>query len=1030
MRALKQEGVKTVLINPNVATYQTSSGVADKIYFLPVTPYFVEKVIKKEKPDGILLSFGGQTAINCGVELHDSGVLKKHGVEVLGTSVETIKATEDRELFARKLSEIGLKTPKSRAVKRSEDALVAARDLGYPVMIRGAYALGGLGSGACRNEEELRAMADKAFSHTEQILVEEYLNKWKEIEYEVVRDKYDNCITVCNMENFDPMGIHTGDSIVVAPSQTLSNREFHGLRDTAIRLIRHLGIVGECNVQYALDPHSEDYRIIEVNARLSRSSALASKATGYPLAFVAAKLALGYSLTEISNSITKRTAACFEPALDYVVVKVPRWDLKKFKNVSRNIGSQMKSVGEVMAIGRTFEEALQKAVRMLDIGAHGLVCNDFSFDVEKELACPSDERLFAVVEALKRGYGCDEVCKLTGINEWFLHKIKNVLDVESRLQACGFENVDRKLLLDAKKLGFSDKQLSLIFCNSYLDVKKKRDLFDIKPVVRQVDTLAGEFPAKTNYLYLTYGGESDDVEFETSKKAVVLGSGVYRIGSSVEFDWCCVNAAFTLKDSGYSTIMINYNPETVSTDYDVCDRLYFEEISFETVSEICEKERPEGAVVSVGGQTPNNLATKLEGAGIKLLGTSAKSIDSAENRFKFSKLLDELGIDQPRWKELTSFAEAKKFADEAGYPVLVRPSYVLSGAAMNVAFNPDDLEVFLGRASKISEDHPVVISKFISNSKELEIDAVARNGKIVADAISEHVENAGVHSGDATMVYPAQSLYEETVKEVKRIASAIAEKLRITGPFNVQFIANENKVLVIECNLRASRSLPFVSKVSNDNFIEIAVKAMLGKEQFELSKKFDHIGIKFPQFSFSRLSGADPILSVEMASTGEVGCLGSDLYDAFVKAFLAAGYGIPKKNVFLSLGGHENKKKFLEPARMLKEMGYELYATYNTSEFLRQNGIASKMLHKVSERKSPNVTEYLRSDKMDLIINVPEDYASDEMTDGYVIRRKAADFAIPLITNRQLAELFVKAMSNKKINDLEIKAWNDYWQDA
>ena len=1020
--------MRTVLINPNIATYQTSPDVADRIYFLPVTPYFVEKVIEKEKPDGILLSFGGQTALNCGVELHDSGVLKKHGVEVLGTSVDTIKATEDRELFARKLSEIGLKTPKSRAVRRSEDALVAARDLGYPVMIRAAYALGGLGSGVCRDEEELKAMVDKAFSHTEQVLVEEYLNKWKEIEYEVVRDKHDNCITVCNMENFDPMGVHTGDSIVVAPSQTLSNGEFHGLREKAIRLIRHLGIVGECNVQYALNPDGGDYRIIEVNARLSRSSALASKATGYPLAFVAAKLALGRSLTEISNSITKRTTACFEPALDYVVVKVPRWDLKKFKNVSRSIGSQMKSVGEVMAIGRNFEEALQKATRMLDIGVHGLVCNDFSLDVEKELAHPSDERLFAVVEALRRGYSCDEICKLTGINEWFLHKIKNVLDVESRLQACDFESIDSELLLDAKRIGFSDKQLSLIFRNSYLDVKKKRNAFGIKPVVRQVDTLAGEFPAKTNYLYLTYNGQGDDVEFEASKKAMVLGSGVYRIGSSVEFDWCCVNAAFTLKGAGYSTIMINYNPETVSTDYDVCDRLYFEEISFETVSEIFEKETPEGVVVSVGGQMPNNLATKLEDAGVKLLGTSSKSIDSAENRLKFSKLLDELGIAQPSWKELTSFDEAKKFAHEAGYPVLVRPSYVLSGAAMNVAFNPDDLEVFLGRASKINEDYPVVISKFISNSKELEIDAVAKNGKIVASAISEHVENAGVHSGDATIVYPAQSLYEKTVKEVKRIASAIAQKLRITGPFNVQFIANENKVLVIECNLRASRSFPFISKVSNNNFIEIAIKAMLGKEPLETSKRFGHIGIKFPQFSFSRLSGADPILSVEMTSTGEVGCLGSDLYDAFIKAFLAVGYDLPKKNVFLSLGGRENKEKFLRPARALKKMGCEIYATHNTSEFLRQNGIASTMLHKISDQKSPNVNEHLRRDKMDLIINVPENYSNDELTDGYVIRRKAADFAIPLITNRQLAELFVNAAANKKIKDLEINAWNDYWQ--
>ena len=837
-------------MNPNIATYQTSENVADRVYFLPVTPYFVEKIIEKEKPDGIFLSFGGQTALNCGVELHDSGVLEKHNVKVLGTPVETIKATEDREIFAKKLSEIGLKTPRSFAAGSSEEALKAADRLGYPVMIRAAYALGGLGSGVCRNSGELREMTQKAFSHTGQVLVEEYLRKWKEVEYEVVRDRFDNCITVCNMENFDPMGIHTGDSIVVAPSQTLTDSEYHKLRRIAIKLIRHLGIVGECNIQYALDPESEDYRIIEVNARLSRSSALASKATGYPLAFVAAKLALGRSLTEIQNSVTKKTSACFEPALDYVVVKMPRWDLKKFRLASRKIGSQMMSVGEVMAIGRKFEEALQKAVRMLDIGMHGMVCNDLELNVEDELSSPSDERIFALVEALKKGYSCGELSKITGVNEWFLQKIKNITDLEQKLEGTGFKNLSGELLSQAKQNGFSDKQLSIIFRNSHKEVKERRDFFGIKPYVKQIDTLAAEFPARTNYLYLTYNGREDDVSFEKSRKAAVIGGGVYRIGSSVEFDWCCVSAVSALKKMGFSTIMINYNPETVSTDYDVCDRLYFEEISFETVQEICEKENPEGVMVSMGGQIANNLAVKLRDAGISLIGTKAESIDRAEDRFKFSKMLDGLGIAQPEWRELTTFEEAKVFAEKVGYPILVRPSYVLSGAAMNVAFNHEDLETFLNRASKVNEDHPVVISKFIANSKELEIDAVADRGKIISKAISEHVENAGVHSGDATMIYPCESLYPETEREIIRISEAIAGKLEITGPFNIQFIAKKGEVLVIECNLRASRSFPFVSKVSGDNFIETATRAMMGDPVSPKNASLSHLGIKAPSVFF------------------------------------------------------------------------------------------------------------------------------------------------------------------------------------
>ncbi len=1058
------------MVNPNIATCQTDTQFADKIYFLPITPYFVEKVIAKERPDGILLGFGGQTALNCGVELHDSGVLEKYNVKVLGTQISAIKATEDRGLFAKTVEAAGLKTPKSIAVTNVNDALVAAGKIKYPIMIRSAYALGGLGSGVCRSDEELAEMARQALASSPQILVEEYLEHWKEIEYEVVRDAYDNCITVCNMENFDPMGIHTGESIVVAPSQTLTNHEYHKLREVAIKLIRHLGIVGECNVQYALNPNSDEYRIIEVNARLSRSSALASKATGYPLAFVAAKLALGYSLTEIKNSITQTTIACFEPALDYVVVKMPRWDLKKFRNVSRRIGSSMKSVGEVMAIGRTFEEAIQKAVRMLDIGAYGVVGNTekqgpgkltkrgsrgkatifsegASYDIEEELSNPTDERLFVIVEALKEGYTAEEINKHAGIDKWFIHKIKNIIEVEDELTAAA--ELPKELLKRAKQAGFSDRQIAKAVGSKANDVRALRKKHGILPAVKQIDTLAAEYPAKTNYLYLTYNGNEDDIIFSGSKnpnrelsigpsrsgnlgKIIVLGSGVYRIGSSVEFDWCCVNAVFALRQLGYEAIMVNYNPETVSTDYDVCDKLYFDEISSETVADIYEKENPEGIVISMGGQIPNNIALKLEELGAKVLGTSPKSIDNAEDRQKFSKLLDELGVDQPEWEELTSVGEAEKFAAKVGYPVLVRPSYVLSGAAMSIAFNDGDLEQYLKRASKVSEDYPVVISKFITNSKEVEIDAVAANGRIVVEAITEHIENAGVHSGDATMVFPPKKLYVETTRKIAGIAAKIADALKITGPFNIQFLAKENEVKVIECNLRASRSFPFISKVSKRNFSEIATKAILGIEEggkVDAAEGVQYVGVKSPQFSFTRLKGADPIISVEMASTGEVACLGQNTYDAFLKAIMAAGFKLPEKNILLSIGGDEAKAKFLPYARMLSEKGFKLFATYNTSLFLDKNGIAATVLHKVSEEKSPNILEYLNGsngNKLHLVINIPTAFTKKELDDEYIIRRKAADYGIPLITNLQLARMFAEAITAIKPEELEVKAWDEY----
>ncbi len=1030
LKSLREEGVKTILVNPNIATRQTDKGMADKVYFLPVTPYFVEKIIEKERPDGILLGFGGQTALNCGVELHDSGVLEKFGVMVLGTSVETIKATEDRELFVKKLNEIGLKSPRSFAVTSVDAALKAAEKIRFPVIIRAAYALGGLGSAICRDEGELSDSANQAFASSPQILVEEYLEHWKEVEYEVVRDSFDNCITVCNMENLDPMGIHTGDSIVVAPSQTLDNNEYHKLREIAIRLIRHLGIVGECNVQYALDKASDDYRIIEVNARLSRSSALASKATGYPLAFVAAKLALGYSLTEIRNSITEKTIACFEPALDYVIVKIPRWDLKKFRHVSRNIGSSMKSVGEVMAVGRTFEEAMQKALRMLDIRAHGLVGNDFNYDLEKELNSPTDERIFAVVDALKKGYSPDDIHKRTGIDKWYLHKFSNIIETEKQLVN---SSLSPGLLLKAKQQGFGDKQLSVITGIQLEDIRLLRKKNNIVPFVRQIDTLAAEYPAVTNYLYLTYNGSGDDVNFSGSrKKIIVLGSGVYRIGSSVEFDWCCVNSVLTLRKTGYETIMINYNPETVSTDYDVCDKLYFDEISAETVIEICEKESADGVIISMGGQVANNIATKLDNAGIRILGTTAQSIDNAEDRQKFSMLLDRLGIDQPKWRELTNFEAAKKFADSVGFPVLVRPSYVLSGAAMSICFNDDDLSLYLTKASKVSAEYPVVISKFITNAKEIEMDAVSDDGKLAAYAIIEHIENAGTHSGDATMVFPAKKVNDETSERIIRVAGQIASELKITGPFNIQFLARENEIKVIECNLRASRSFPFVSKISGINFSELATKAIMGIPSPAVGNVADGIsycGVKSPQFSFTRLKGADPIASVEMASTGEVACLGTSVYDAYIKAIVAAGSKLPRQNILLSIGGEEARNKFLPYAMMLYKAGFILYATEHTGIFLGQNGINAIVLYKVHEKKTPNILDYFNGrngNKLDLVISIPSAFSTAELDDEYIIRRKAADYSIPLITNLQLARMLSEALTSIGLDDLEIKAWDDY----
>jgi carbamoyl-phosphate synthase large subunit len=1031
IKALKEEGIYTILINPNIATIQTSDQLADQVYFLPVTPTFVEKVIEKEKPDGILLSFGGQTALNCGIELFKTGIFSKYKVKVLGTPVKTILNTEDRELFVTRLEEIKVKYPRSKAATNVKNTLEIADELGYPVIVRIAFALGGLGSGVCRNAKELDKLASKALSHTSQILVEEYLQGWKEIEYEVMRDTYDNCITVCNMENFDPMGVHTGESIVVAPSQTLTNREYHLLREVAIRVIRHLGIIGECNIQYALDPDSEDYRIIEVNARLSRSSALASKATGYPLAFIAAKLGLGYSLHELPNSITKVTKAFFEPALDYVVVKIPRWDLKKFRLVSKKLGSGMKSVGEVMAIGRKFEEALQKALRMLETGAQGLVANPNyePANLTKALKTPTEERIFAIVRAIKEGYTIEKIHQLSHINQWFLKKIAKVVEIEERLQDYIIKTLPSELLHQAKQAGFSDKQIALILKEDQEKVTNYRISRKIFPVVKQIDTLGAEYPAQTNYLYLTYNGSSDDVEFPKSKSVLILGSGAYRIGSSVEFDWCAVNTGITLRNLGYSTIMLNYNPETVSTDYDEFDHLFFDEIRLETIIEVYHKLNPEGVIISMGGQIPNNLACDLEKAGLKVLGTSPRNIDKAENRRKFSALLDELKIDQPEWKELTTIEDAKKFAAKISYPVLVRPSYVLSGAAMAVASNDLELTSYLKQAVDVSPEHPIVMSDFLENAKEIELDGVAREGEIMTYAISEHVENAGVHSGDATLVLPPQRTYLETIRQIRRISREIAQALQINGPFNIQYIAKLNEVKVIECNLRASRSFPFVSKILKTNFIDLATRIIMDipVKPLEIDIfEMNYVGVKAPQFSFTRLEGADPTLGVEMASTGEVGCLGADFDEAFIKALLSVGYRLPITSVLLSSGSIESKAELLESVRLLLNKGIEIYATRGTAKFLNNNNIPTEVLNWPLEKRQPNTIDFIKEGKIDLVINIPKNYQEKELTNDYMIRRAAVDYNVPLITNRQFAMRFAEAVSRTSISDLKITSWGDY----
>ncbi len=1042
LKALKEEGIQTVLINPNIATVQTSEGVADQIYFLPVTPFFVKKVIQKEKPDGILLSFGGQTALNCGVALYKEGILEEYNVKVLGTPVQAIIDTEDRELFVKKLDEINVKTIRSEAVESIEDARRAAAELGYPVIIRAAYALGGLGSGFCNNEDELNKLAEKAFSFSPQVLVEKSLKGWKEIEYEVVRDCYDNCITVCNMENFDPLGIHTGESIVIAPSQTLTNKEYHKLRELAIRIIRHIGIVGECNVQYAFDPESEDYRVIEVNARLSRSSALASKATGYPLAFVAAKLGLGYGLFELKNSVTKTTSAFFEPALDYVVCKIPRWDLGKFRGVDRELGSSMKSVGEVMAIGRTFEEAIQKGLRMIGQGMHGFVENKELVieDVDKALREPTDKRIFVISKAMRAGYTLDHIHEQTKIDKWFLQKLMNIMNTSKELHAIGdLKKLDANLLRKAKVQGFSDFQIGrAVGLEQTMDIEEAikqvrtyRKEMGILPVVKQIDTLAAEYPAQTNYLYLTYSGIANDVNYLGDHRSIiVLGSGAYRIGSSVEFDWCGVQALNTIRKEGYRSVMINYNPETVSTDYDMCDRLYFDELTFERVMDIIELENPYGVIVSTGGQIPNNLAMRLDSEHVNILGTSAKSIDNAEDRDKFSAMLDRIGVDQPEWSALTSMEDINAFIEKVGFPVLVRPSYVLSGAAMNVCSNQEELERFLKLAASISKKHPVVVSSFIEHAKEVEMDAVAQNGEIIAYAISEHIEYAGVHSGDATIQFPPQKLYVETLRRIKRISRQIAKELHISGPFNIQFLARENDIKVIECNLRASRSFPFVSKVLKINLIELATKIMLGipverpeKSLFEL----DYVGIKASQFSFNRLQKADPILGVDMASTGEVGCLGDDTSSAVLTAMLSVNQRIPAKNILLSTGTAKQKVDMLDAARMLKKKGYNLYATGGTSRFLTDNGIENTLVHWPSEPEAkPQALELLHSHQVDLVVNIPKNLTAGELNNGYKIRRAAIDLNIPLITNARLASAFINAFCTMDIDDIEIKSWSEY----
>ena len=1042
LKALREEGVKTVLINPNIATVQTSEGVADQIYFLPVQPHFVEEVIKKERPDGILLSFGGQTALNCGVELYRQGILEKYNVKVLGTPVQAIMDTEDRELFVQKLDEINVKTIKSEACENMEQTRKAAAELGYPVIIRAAYALGGLGSGFADNEEELVKIAEKAFSFSPQVLVEKSLKGWKEIEYEVVRDRYDNCITVCNMENFDPLGIHTGESIVIAPSQTLTNSEYHKLRALAIKIIRHIGIVGECNVQYAFDPQSEDYRVIEVNARLSRSSALASKATGYPLAFVAAKLGMGYGLFELKNSVTKTTSAFFEPALDYVVCKIPRWDLSKFRGVDKELGSSMKSVGEVMAIGRNFEEAIQKGLRMIGQGMHGFVENkELEIeDIDAALREPTDKRVFVISKAMHKGYTVDQIHDLTKIDKWFLEKLKHIIDIDEAMKKCNINTLDKELLRTAKVYGFTDFQIARAvgledelksMRKASLVVRSRRKNYGILPVVKQIDTLAAEYPAQTNYLYVTYAGVKSDITFENDKRSIiVLGSGAYRIGSSVEFDWCGVQALNTIRKEGYRSVMINYNPETVSTDYDMCDRLYFDELTFERVMDIIDLETPYGVIVSTGGQIPNNLAMLLDEQHVPILGTKAQDIDNAEDRAKFSQMLTNNGINQPEWSALTSMEDIDRFIERVGFPVLVRPSYVLSGAAMNVCSNEDELKRFLQLAANVSEDHPVVVSKFIEHAKEIEMDAVAKNGEVIAYAISEHIEFAGVHSGDATIQFPPQKLYVETVRRCKRVGRQIAKELHINGPFNIQFMARDNDILVIECNLRASRSFPFVSKVLKINLIELATRVMLGLPVEKPSKNLfdlDYVGIKASQFSFNRLQKADPVLGVDMSSTGEVGCLGDDTNTALLKSMLSVGHRIPKKNILLSTGSAKQKVAMLDAAKMLIENGYNLYATGGTSKFLNENGIKNTLVLWPSEEgDEPKALDLLHDHTIDMVVNIPKNLTSSELSNGYKIRRAAIDLNVPLITNARLASAFIYAFCTTKLEDIDIKAWGEY----
>ena len=1044
LKALREEGIETVLINPNIATVQTSEGVADQIYFLPVQPYFVEEVIKKERPDGILLSFGGQTALNCGVELYRNGILDKYNVKVLGTPVQAIIDTEDRELFVEKLDEIGVKTIKSEACENMEQARKAAAELGYPVIIRAAYALGGLGSGFADNEEELVKIAEKAFSFSPQVLVEKSLKGWKEIEYEVVRDRYDNCITVCNMENFDPLGIHTGESIVIAPSQTLTNSEYHKLRALAIKIIRHIGIVGECNVQYAFDPQSEDYRVIEVNARLSRSSALASKATGYPLAFVAAKLGMGYGLFELKNSVTKTTSAFFEPALDYVVCKIPRWDLSKFRGVDKELGSSMKSVGEVMAIGRNFEEAIQKGLRMIGQGMHGFVENkELEIeDIDAALREPTDKRVFVISKAMHKGYTVDQIHELTKIDKWFLEKLQHIIDIDEAMKKCNINTLDKELLRTAKVYGFTDFQIARAvgledelksMRKASLVVRNRRKNYGILPVVKQIDTLAAEYPAQTNYLYVTYAGVKSDITFENDHRSIiVLGSGAYRIGSSVEFDWCGVQALNTIRKEGYRSVMINYNPETVSTDYDMCDRLYFDELTFERVMDIIDLEQPNGVIVSTGGQIPNNLAVLLDEQHVPILGTKAQDIDNAEDRAKFSQMLTNNGINQPEWSALTSMEDIDRFIDRVGFPVLVRPSYVLSGAAMNVCSNEDELKRFLQLAANVSEDHPVVVSKFIEHAKEIEMDAVAKNGEVIAYAISEHIEFAGVHSGDATIQFPPQKLYVETVRRCKRVGRQIAKELHINGPFNIQFMARDNDILVIECNLRASRSFPFVSKVLKINLIELATRVMLGLPVEKPSKNLfdlDYVGIKASQFSFNRLQKADPVLGVDMSSTGEVGCIGNDTSCALLKSMLSVGHRIPAKNILLSTGGAKQKADMLDAAQMLVKHGYNLYATAGTSRFLTENGIQNTRVlwpSEEAEGDAPRALDMLHNHEIDMVVNIPKDLTSSELSNGYKIRRAAIDLNVPLITNSRLASAFIYAFCTVKLDEMEIKAWGEY----